>query len=477
MASQSDGTKSGTAVHSASKKAKGINSRMGSNDRVDRQADDVSSLQSVKDNDGSSVTKTDSSTVNAKKQFLSGAQSKTCLFGSATPKAQTSIEDSYVACHENPIISIAEDVSGMPGLCMPIGLGGVGFDYRLAMAVADMWIRLLRDCSDDDWSMGSITYTLSNRRWKERNISYCECHDQALVGDKTIAFWLMDKEMYTGMSKVCPPAPNSHTSAVIDRGIALHKMIRLVSLGLGGEAYLNFMGNEFGHPEWLDFPRAGNNNSFHYARRQFSLADNPDLRYTDLALFDVAMLRVIKWSNETCTIDSKQGKESRGSVPDGRCFGEFFEHPGYVTQVHEDDKVIAFDRGPLLFLFNFHPSQSHSDYRIAVRQAGKYVLLLNSDDVCFGGHGRVNEASKTLSAAPTDTSHSCSPPNDLSAPIKASSVSQLLSISSIKTACIDQAIKNSTAEYFSVPQEFNGQSQHIQVYIPCRTALVLVWQP
>ncbi|KAF4025950.1 hypothetical protein G4228_018047 [Cervus hanglu yarkandensis] len=177
-------------------------------------------------------------------------------------------------------ITIAEDVSGMPALCSPISQGGGGFDYRLAMAIPDKWIQLLKEYKDEDWNMGNIVYTLTNRRYLEKCIAYAESHDQALVGDKTLAFWLMDAEMYTNMSVLTPFTP------VIDRGIQLHKMIRLITHALGGEGYLNFMGNEFGHPEWLDFPRKGNDESYHYARRQFHLTDDDLLRYKFLNNFD-----------------------------------------------------------------------------------------------------------------------------------------------------------------------------------------------
>ena len=171
----------------------------------------------------------------------------------------------------------------MPTLCRPVDEGGAGFDYRLAMAVPDKWIKILKEQKDEDWDMGNIVFTLENRRWKEPNIVYVESHDQALVGDKTIAFWLMDAEMYTNMSVL---SPLTHT---VERGIALHKMIRLLTHGLGGEGWLNFMGNEFGHPEWLDFPRVGNNESYQYARRQFNLVDDQLLRYKFLNKFDEAM--------------------------------------------------------------------------------------------------------------------------------------------------------------------------------------------
>lgn len=193
-------------------------------------------------------------------------------------------------------VTIAEDVSGAPTLCRPVEEGGAGFDYRLAMALPDLWIKILKEVKDDDWDLGKIVHTLENRRYKEANIAYVESHDQALVGDKTIAFWLMDAEMYTNMSCLSP------MTAVIDRGLALHKMIRLLTYGLGGEGWLNFMGNEFGHPEWLDFPRKGNNESYHYARRQFNLVEDDLLRYKFLHRFDQAMNKVeeeYQWLSST----------------------------------------------------------------------------------------------------------------------------------------------------------------------------------
>jgi 1,4-alpha-glucan branching enzyme len=187
-------------------------------------------------------------------------------------------------------IAIAEDMSGMPGLCRPIEEGGVGFTHRLAMGIPDYWIKLLKHSRDEDWNLDELWGVLANRRHGEATIAYAESHDQALVGDKTLAFWLMDKEMYWHMAKDDP-------HPVIERGIALHKMIRLVTLVLGGEGWLNFMGNEFGHPEWLDFPREGNGWSFHYCRRQWSLVDNPDLKYHWLADFDRDMMDFARRTN------------------------------------------------------------------------------------------------------------------------------------------------------------------------------------
>lgn len=248
----------------------------------------------------------------------------------------------------------------MPTLCRPVSEGGIGFDYRLGMAIPDKWIELLKEQSDDEWDMGNLVHTLTNRRWMENTVAYAESHDQALVGDKTIAFWLMDKEMYTHMSTL------SDSSVIIDRGLALHKMIRLITHALGGEAYLNFMGNEFGHPEWLDFPRVGNNDSYHYARRQWNLVDDDLLKYKYLNEFDRAM-------NET---------EER--------YGWLHSGPAWVSWKHEGDKIIAFERAGLVFVFNFHPQQSFTGYRVGTNWAGTYQAVLSSDDPLFGGHNRID---------------------------------------------------------------------------------------
>uniref|UniRef100_A0A674GQB7 1,4-alpha-glucan branching enzyme n=1 Tax=Taeniopygia guttata TaxID=59729 RepID=A0A674GQB7_TAEGU len=251
-------------------------------------------------------------------------------------------------------ITIAEDVSGMPALCRPVAEGGGGFDYRLAMAIPDKWI-------------------------------------QALVGDKTLAFRLMDAEMYTNMSVLMPLTP------VIDRGIQLHKMIRLITHALGGESYLNFMGNEFGHPEWLDFPRIGNNESYHYARRQFNLTEDDLLRYKFLNAFDRDMNKL----------------EER--------YGWLASPQAYVSEKHESNKVIAFERAGLIFIFNFHPYQSYVDYRVGIETPGKYKILLDSDAGEYGGHQRLDH----------------------------------------------------NTEYFSEEYPHNYRPNSIMVYIPSRVALVL----
>ncbi|RDW78823.1 1,4-alpha-glucan branching enzyme GLC3 [Aspergillus mulundensis] len=288
-------------------------------------------------------------------------------------------------------ITVAEDVSGMPALCLPHSVGGVGFDYRLAMAIPDMYIKLLKEKSDADWDIGNLAFTLTNRRHGEKTIAYAESHDQALVGDKTLMMWLCDKEMYTHMSVLTEFTP------IIERGMALHKMIRLVTHALGGEGYLNFEGNEFGHPEWLDFPRAGNNNSFWYARRQLNLTEDHLLRYKFLNEFDRAM----------------QLTESK--------YGWLHAAQAYISLKHEGDKVLVFERAGLLWVFNFHPTESFTDYRVGVEQAGTYRVVLDTDDEAFGGLGRIDKGTR----------------------------------------------------FFTSDMGWNGRRNFLQVYIPTRTALAL----
>lgn len=255
--------------------------------------------------------------------------------------------------------TIAEDVSGMPTLCLPVPSGGVGFDYRLAMAIPDRWIEYLKDRTDEEWSMVQISQTLTNRRYTEKCVAYAESHDQSMVGDKSFAFLLMDQEMYSNMSALKSPTP------VIDRGIALHKMIHFISMALGGDGYLNFMGNEFGHPEWLDFPREGNGWSYERCRRMWTLADSPHLRYKFMNAFDKAM-------NE---LEEK--------------FGFLSSDHQIVSSADEHDKVIVFERGDLVFIFNFHPTKSYEGYKIGCKEPGKYHIAIDSDSLEFGGRGRV----------------------------------------------------------------------------------------
>jgi 1,4-alpha-glucan branching enzyme len=257
-------------------------------------------------------------------------------------------------------ISIAEDVSGMPGLCRKPEEGGLGFDYRLAMGIPDYWIKTLKEKPDENWDINEIWTVLNNRRLGERTIAYAESHDQALVGDKTLAFWLMDKEMYTHM-KLADQNP------IIDRGIALHKLIRLITISLGGDGYLNFIGNEFGHPEWIDFPREGNDWSHQYAKRQWSLADNKDLKYQCLGNWDKAMIECIE--NNKLLATTK------------------------VTQLKMDtvNQVIIFEKNQLIFIFNFSPTNVIFNYQFTAPEKGTYRILLNSDKKLFGGFDRVDD--------------------------------------------------------------------------------------
>lgn len=259
-------------------------------------------------------------------------------------------------------VTIAEDVSGMPGMCIPIQDGGVGFDYRLGMAVPDFWIKLLKDIPDEQWDIWQMWDMMTNRLPDVKTVAYCESHDQALVGDKTIAFRLMDKWMYTAMDRLTK-------SVVIDRGMALHKMIRLFTISLGGQAYLNFMGNEFGHPEWIDFPREGNGWSYAHARRQWSLAEDKSLRYSYLNAFDRKMIAFIRKHRILAS-------------------GYAYNHLMDIR-----NKTVVFSHlGELLFVFNWHPSASIPDYEVPVPKPGRYKIVLSSDAEEFGGQGRVDPA-------------------------------------------------------------------------------------
>lgn len=252
-------------------------------------------------------------------------------------------------------ITIAEEVSGMPGLAAPFEDGGYGFDYRMAMNIPDYWIKCIKELRDEDWKPSSLLWELTNRRQDEKTISYAESHDQALVGDKTIIFRLVDADMYWHFKK-------GDENGIVNRGIALHKMIRLLTASTINGGYLNFMGNEFGHPEWIDFPREGNGWSYKYARRQWNLVDNKELCYHYLGDFDQEMINLIK----------KQRGIQRMNVQ------EIWHNDG--------DQVLAYQRGDLLFFFNFSPTKSFTDYGFLVHQ-GAYKYVLNTDDVKFGGMG------------------------------------------------------------------------------------------
>eukprot|EP00770_Monocercomonoides_exilis_P009440 MONOS_9395.1-p1 / transcript=MONOS_9395.1 / gene=MONOS_9395 / organism=Monocercomonoides_exilis_PA203 / gene_product=1,4-alpha-glucan branching enzyme / transcript_product=1,4-alpha-glucan branching enzyme / location=Mono_scaffold00387:4141-6597(-) / protein_length=564 / sequence_SO=supercontig / SO=protein_coding / is_pseudo=false len=291
---------------------------------------------------------------------------------------------------KSDIITIAEDVSGMPGLCRPVSEGGIGFDYRFSMGIPDL-LEILVLLKDEDWNMDSLWNVMTDRRYSEKTIAYCECHDQALQGKCTLSQKLMGDELETSMSCLREETIN------INRGIALHKMIRLITFALGGEGTLTFMGNEFGHPKWIDFPRKENGWSFEHCRRRWSLMEDEGLRFKYLMHFERRMIEVdeqFHWMTE----------------------------PHFSQAKHDNtQKIIAFERKGLVFLFNFHPTASYADFKVGVRQPGKYKIVLNTDSKEFGGGGRIEEDS----------------------------------------------------EYFSSPISWDGHYHSIQVYIPSRVALVL----
>ena len=181
----------------------------------------------------------------------------------------------------------------------------------------------------------------------------------------------MDKEIYFNMQK-------DKSNLTVDRAMALHKMIRLITIATAGNGYLNFMGNEFGHPEWIDFPREGNNWSYQHARRQWKLADNDDLKYHYLSDFDCAMLKMVT--------DFK-----------------LLEHPE-VKLIHENKpwQILSFKRGDLIFVFNFHPNKSVEDYGLLI-DPGKYKVVLNTDSKLWGGNGLVDESMTYYTVPPDNT--------------------------------------------------------------------------
>lgn len=248
-------------------------------------------------------------------------------------------------------ILVAEDMSGMPGMCLPILAGGIGFDYRLNMGIPDFWIRTLRNKKDEDWDMEELWYELSQHRPQEKVINYAESHDQALVGDKTIFFWLADKETYWNMDI-------DSKNIIIDRAIALHKLIRLISITIAGDGYLNFMGNEFGHPEWIDFPREGNGWSYHYACRRWHLADDKKLRFQFLQQFDKTLIQLF---NER----------------------QLLNYPTELIYTDNEHKIIVCRKQNLLFIFNFHPSNDHV-VTISSSASAKFHRLLLTNIKKFG---------------------------------------------------------------------------------------------
>ncbi|MDR2972372.1 MAG: alpha amylase C-terminal domain-containing protein [Bacteroidales bacterium] len=255
--------------------------------------------------------------------------------------------------------TVAEDVSGMPGMAFPVADGGMGFDFRMSMGISDFWCKLIKERPDEQWSPGEIFFRLTDKRKEEQTISYAESHDQAMVGDKTVIFRLIDKEMYTGMSDLCQ-------NLMVDRGIALHKLIRLLTLSLSQGGYLNFMGNEFGHPEWIDFPREGNNWSLKYARRQWNLVDDEELKYKYLNAFDVAMIQLVQQYN-------------------------ILDAPPHVIVQDNETQVLAYLRNNAVFVYNLSPTKSYTDYELYAPD-GEYKIVLNSDSKEFGGFGNIDES-------------------------------------------------------------------------------------
>lgn len=277
-------------------------------------------------------------------------------------------------------ITIAEDMSSMPGMGLPIEDGGMGFDYRLGMGLPDMWVRTIKEKNDENWEIGKMWGDMCLRRPGENTIAYVESHDQALVGDKTLMFRLADANMYTDMDK-------SIHNPVIDRAVALHKMIRLFTLAGGGEGYLNFMGNEFGHPEWIDFPREGNDWSFHYCRRQWSLSENGYLKYRWLGEFDRDMLKMAR----------------NGCV--------FQQRMGDLLLLDEEKKTIVFYRSGMLFAFNFHPGNVAANLRVRVPARANYSVLLDSDDEKYGGwNGVAHQCRRSKKIDGADTIELTLPP-------------------------------------------------------------------
>lgn len=282
--------------------------------------------------------------------------------GNQDTNALTYLTLANLLIHEvNPkAVTIAEEMSGMPGLAVKFEDGGIGFDYRMAMGVPDYWIKMIKEKKDEDWHPTSIFWELTNRRADEKTISYCESHDQALVGDKTIIFRLIDKEMYWHMMV-------NDDNFTVERGMALHKMIRLVTLATINGGYLNFMGNEFGHPEWIDFPREGNGWSYKYARRQWDLVDREELKYKFLNAFDNAMIETVS------------GVYNFQALPVEKLWEK------------DDDQILAFRRGDLIFVFNWNPTSSFTDYGF-LAPAGEYEVVLDSDSDKFGGHDLLDDS-------------------------------------------------------------------------------------
>ena len=269
-------------------------------------------------------------------------------------------------------ITIAEDMSGMPGMALPISSGGLGFDYRLSMGLPDLWIKLIKEVPTEHWNVFQLWHELTGGRPGERCISYAESHDQALVGDKTIIFRLADAEMYDGMNR-------AYHSPSMDAAIDYHKLIRFATAVLSGGGYLNFMGNEFGHPEWIDFPREGNGWSFHHARRQWSLVRDPFSKFEFLSNFDRALMAHLQGHNLPAAPKAE------------------------VIWLDEQKHLMIFSRGKQLYVINWHPTQS-CEHLFVYRgdDDSDWRVTLSTDRTDFGGQGRIAE---DVVYSPTDTPH------------------------------------------------------------------------
>ncbi|MDD4033370.1 MAG: alpha amylase C-terminal domain-containing protein, partial [Bacteroidales bacterium] len=290
--------------------------------------------------------------------------------GSEDPDAMAYLMMANRLIHEirPEALTIAEEMSGMPGIATPFEALGFGFDYRLAMGIPDYWIQLIKEVPDETWDVGNLYYELTRKREDEKTIGYSESHDQALVGDQTLIFRLIGSDMYDGMR-----VTDRHL--IVDRGIALHKLIKLMTLATAGNGYLNFMGNEFGHPEWIDFPREGNGWSYQYARRQWSLMEDESLRFHQLRDFDRMLIEKIGQAEH------------------------FYDAPPVLIHDNKPEQVLAFKRSGLLFVFNLNPQKSFTRYEIETG-AGKYKIVLSTDDAEFGGFDRIDRTMTYFTTSP-----------------------------------------------------------------------------
>ncbi|CED82984.1 1,4-alpha-glucan branching enzyme/starch branching enzyme II [Phaffia rhodozyma] len=270
------------------------------------------------------------------------------------------------------VTTIAEDTAGFPTLALSTDIGGLGFDYRLTLGPAYHLFHLLKTEPDDaNWSVRDIVASLGNRRLQlgEKTIAFVESHDQCIEGGKTMSQWLFDDEIYTQMSVFQTPTPK------VERAMALHKMLRLMVFAFAGEGYMNFMGNEFGHPEWLVFPSVQNGFHTTHCRRQWDLADfSRDLRYRDLARFDREMLEA----------------EERGQWGSAEL--------GHVWTQDEDSRLVVFTRANHLFIFNWNTKLPAKDDNLPIPEPwaleGQYRIELSTTSGVAGAV--VNDLNKLI---------------------------------------------------------------------------------